>query len=108
MSGLWRARFLHGELKNMKIKVRFLAYFRDLFGEREKEVRLPEGAHLRQLLEVLCDSPERRAQVFVEEKKLNPHAVIMKNGRPVQSSGGLDALLADGDVIAVFPYLGGG
>jgi molybdopterin synthase sulfur carrier subunit len=92
----------------MKIKVKFFAYFRDLFGEREKEIRLPEGAHLRQLLEILGDSPERRSQIFMEEEKLNAQTIIIKNAAPVQSSGGLDAPLADGDVIAVFPYLGGG
>ncbi len=92
----------------MKIKVKFLAYFRDLFGEREKEVGLCEGAHLRHLLNALCDSAERRKQIFSEEEKLSPHAVIMKNGTPIQSLGGLDAPLVDGDVIAIFPYLGGG
>jgi molybdopterin synthase sulfur carrier subunit len=92
----------------MKIKVKFFAYFRDLFGEREKEIRLPEGAHLRQLFEVLGDSTERRSQIFIGEEKLNAHTVIIRNGTPVQSSGGLEAPLADGDVIAVFPYLGGG
>jgi MoaD family protein len=92
----------------MKIKIKFLAYFRDLFGEREKEASLPEGAHLRELLLSLCDSPEREKHIFPEGEKLNPHAVIMKNGIPVQSLGGLDAPLADGDVIAIFPFLGGG
>jgi MoaD family protein len=92
----------------LTIKVKFLAYFRDLFGEREKEVRLLEGSRLRDLLKALCDTAEREKQIFAEEEKLNPHTVIMKNGMPVQSSGGLAAPLADGDIIAIFPYLGGG
>jgi molybdopterin synthase sulfur carrier subunit len=92
----------------MKIKIKFLAYFRDLFGEREKETSLPEGARLGELLKALCNSPEREKQVFASGKELNPHTIIMKNGIPVQSLGGLDAPLAEGDVIAIFPYLGGG
>jgi MoaD family protein len=92
----------------MKIKIKFLANFRGLFGGREKEANLPEGTQLRELLRILCDSPEREKQVFVSEKELNPHTVIMKNGIPVQSLGGLDTPLAEGDVIAIFPYLGGG
>jgi MoaD family protein len=94
--------------KSIKIKIKFLAYFRDLFGSRAKEVSLPEGAQLRDLLRVLCNSPESEKNIFAEKEKLNPQAVILKNGAPVQSSGGLDATLADGDVIAILPFLGGG
>ncbi len=92
----------------MHIKVKFLATFRDLFQSREKIIALPEGARLRQLLGSLCDSAERREAVFGKEETLSPHIVIMKNGVPVQNSGGLDAALEDGDVIAIFPFIGGG
>lgn len=92
----------------MTIRVKFLAYFRDLFGEREKEVRLVDGSRLLDLLKVLCNTAEREKQVFAEAEKLNPHTVIIMNGTPVRSIGGLAAPLSDGDIIAIFPYLGGG
>jgi MoaD family protein len=92
----------------MTVKVKFLAYFRDLFGAREKEVKVPEGADLHQLLKLLCDSAERKEQVFSGTEEINPDTVILKNGSPVSSAGGLNAPLAGGDVVAIFPYLGGG
>jgi MoaD family protein len=92
----------------MTIKVKFLAYFRDLFGEREKEVRLPDGSCLRDLLKVLCSTAEREKAILGENYKLNPHTVVMRNGTPVQPLDGLAAPLSDGDIIAIFPYLGGG
>lgn len=92
----------------MKIKVKFLANYRHLFQEREKQISLPEGARLKELLLLLCDSTERQEAVLNNDLELSPHVVIMKNGTPVQSPGGLAAPLADGDVIAVFPLLGGG
>jgi MoaD family protein len=107
LSRLRRRKGLQGA-EDMTIKVKFLAYFRDLFGEREKEVLLLDGSRLRDLLKALCDTAEREKQIFAEEEKLNPHTVIMKNGMPVQSLGGPAAQLADGDIIAIFPYLGGG
>lgn len=92
----------------MTIKVKFLAYFRDLFGAREKQVEMPAGADLRQLLKLLCDTAGREEQVFSGTEKINPDTVILKNGSPVSSAAGLRAPLAEGDVVAIFPYLGGG
>ena len=92
----------------MKVKVKLLANFRDLFGAREKDIVLPSTGRLRELLDVLCDTPGRRDQVLTPAGELNPHVVIMKNGMPAQSLGGLDMPLEDGAVVAVFPFLGGG
>lgn len=92
----------------MKVKVKFFAYYREIFQDREREIILPEGARLRRLLMLLCDSPERRRAVFKEEDILSPETVFMKNGVPIQSSGGLETFLADGDIVAIFPFLGGG
>jgi molybdopterin converting factor small subunit len=88
----------------MTVRVKFLANFRDLFDAREMDVTLPANARLRGLLELLCDSPERRAQVLTPAAEV----VIMKNGTPAQSLGGLDMPLEEGAVIAIFPFLGGG
>ncbi len=92
----------------MTVKVKFLAYFRDLFGAREKEVKVPKGADLRQLLKLLCDSAEREKQVFSGAEKINPDTVVLKNGSPVSPAEGLHTPLEEGDVVAIFPYLGGG
>jgi molybdopterin synthase sulfur carrier subunit len=91
-----------------KVKVRFFGPFRDLFGGREVEVELPHGARLQELLRRLSDNPEREKEIFVSAEALQPHLVIMKNGRPVPKPEGLAAALQDGDTIAIFPFLGGG
>jgi molybdopterin converting factor small subunit len=92
----------------MTVRVKFLANFRDLFDAREMDVTLPANARLRGLLELLCDSPERRAQVLTPAAEIHPQVVIMKNGTPAQSLGGLDMPLEEGAVIAIFPFIGGG
>ncbi len=92
----------------MKIRVKFLAYFRDIFGAKETTVELPPGALLRDLLGRLGDSPERRKAILTEKGEIHPQAVVMKNGVPAQSVGGMTAQLADGDTVAVFPFLVGG
>jgi MoaD family protein len=92
----------------MNIKVKFFGPFQELFGGREVEVELPGNSGLGELLERVCDTPARAEQVFSGAGVLHSHVVVMKNGTPVRSPGGLKERLKDGDVIAVFPFLGGG
>lgn len=91
----------------MNIKVKFFAYFREIFDAREKAVTLPEGAGVRSLLEALADSPRRRAEVF-EGDALKPLVIVMKNGTSINSLQGLETPLAEGDTVAVFPFITGG
>jgi MoaD family protein len=91
-----------------KVKVKFFGPFRNLFGSREVEVELPCGARLWELLRRIGDTPERESELFASADAIQPHLVIMKNGSPVQKPGGLEEPLKDGDIIAVFPFMGGG
>jgi molybdopterin synthase sulfur carrier subunit len=91
----------------MSVKVKFFAYFRELFAAKEKEMALEAGTTVRDVLAVLCDSAERRTEIF-DGDRLKPHIVVMKNGAGIRSFQGLETPLKDGDVLFVFPLMGGG
>ena len=91
----------------MKVKVKFFATFRELFGG-EKEIELESGSNIQELLNLLCDSRQRRQKLFDRSGKLRPYIKILKNGRSIQFLGGIHTELADGDVVAIFPPVGGG
>jgi len=91
----------------MTVKTKFFAYFRDLFGGRERDLAVGEGGTVRDALSLLCDTNERRREVF-EGDALKPHLVVMVNGVHVESLRGLETPLSPGDTLAVFPMLGGG
>jgi molybdopterin synthase sulfur carrier subunit len=91
----------------MTIKAKFFAYFRDLFGGRERDVPLGAGRTVRDALELLCDTPARRAELF-DGDGLKGHLVVMVNGIHIRALRGLDTELAEGDTLAVFPFLVGG
>ncbi len=91
----------------MTVKVKFFAFFREIFDAREKEMAFPAGATIRGMLEALADSPRRRDELFAGTA-LKPLVIVMKNGTAIGSLQGLDTPLAEGDVIAVFPFLDGG
>jgi len=91
----------------MKIKVKFFTYFRELFGGRERELELKSGTTIKELLTLLCDSPERRDEIF-EGDKLKPYLIIMKNNVSIQSLNQLETEIIENDVISIFPLMGGG
>jgi MoaD family protein len=90
----------------MKIRARFFAHYRELFGAADREFAIHDGASVREALDALCDTPERRNGVF--DGRLRPGVVVMTNGVSILSLDGLSTVMRDGDTIAVFPLLGGG
>jgi sulfur-carrier protein len=90
----------------MIVRVKYFAYFRELFGARDREMSVPDAATVKDILETLCDTAERRNIVF--DGCLKPNVVVMKNGSSILSLGGLATSLSEGDAVAIFPMLGGG
>jgi MoaD family protein len=86
----------------MTVKVRFFAYFRDLFEGNEKRIELEADTTAGRLLDILGDTPARRKELG------SRHLVVMINGTSISSRDGLATALHDGDVVAVFPLMGGG
>jgi molybdopterin synthase sulfur carrier subunit len=93
----------------MKITFRTFAAFGEAIGARELEMDLPPGEKIGGLLESLCTAhPRLRGQLFDAAGQVRPYIVILKNGRSVSSLQHLDTVIEEGDVIAVFPPVGGG
>jgi len=92
----------------MKVKVMFFAPFRELFGANEREIELEGASDVQELLNILCDSDERREKVFDQFGELRPYVMILKNGQPVQILDGVQTKLEEGDEIAIFPPVSGG
>jgi MoaD family protein len=94
-------------MDTMTVTINLFAYFRELFGEKERQFTLNDTGSVRDVLNVLCDTPERRGEIFAGDD-LKPTIVVMVNGGNLPAATGLDTRLADGDVVAVFPLMGGG
>lgn len=93
----------------MKITVRTFADFREIIGVGEKEISLPEGETVGGLLKGLCKvHPGLQGKLFDVAGEPKPYVIILKNGRNIVSLQHLDSVIADGDVIALFPPVAGG
>jgi len=93
----------------LKINVKLRARFVELFGAKEKEVQIKNGATVRELLDGLCDSPERREKIFDNDRKnLRPYVAITKNGRFIIHLDWLETELSDGDNVEIFSMVSAG
>jgi len=92
----------------MKIRVKFFATFRELFGGEEKEIELENGSNIQDLLNRLCDLSRCHQKIFDDSGKLRPDVKILKKRRHVQFLDGLDTQLEEGDVLIMFPVASGG
>ena len=81
----------------MNIKVLFFASCRDLIGSSEREMTLPDGATITDLISKLASEQTR----FTE---MAPSLMVSVNQAYVER----DAVLQDGDEVAFIPPVSGG
>ena len=92
----------------MIIHVRSFASFRDILG-KELSVELKEGSKVKDLLDDLISTRQRlKSAVFDESGKVKEYVILMKNRKNIESLGGLDTELAEGDEVAILPPVAGG
>jgi len=89
----------------MKIRVRFHSRFKDIFGAKEKDIELEEGASVRDLLKLLCANEVQSKSIYAEsEKRLRHDVLLTKNRRFIFHMQRLDTKLEDRDeVVILYP-----
>lgn len=93
----------------LKINVSLSGRFRDIFQAKDLEIELKDGGNIRDLLNFLCDTHERRSNIFDTSKtRLKPAVTITRNGRFIIHLDWLDTKLAEGDSVMIFTLHAGG
>lgn len=90
--------------------VNFYATLRQVVGCRQADIPLPRGGTLRQLIkEMVKRYPGLKKEILDRHGNLYGHIHIFVNGR---ESGflekSLDTVLEPGDILSIFPPVGGG
>jgi len=92
------------------MKINFFATLRDITGEKTVEIQLEHGVSAREVLDaIFARFPAMKEEVLNEDGRLYGHVHFFVNGRDVQFlENGLETRIEPGDVINVFPAVGGG
>jgi sulfur-carrier protein len=92
----------------MKVQVKAFATFREVMDSR-LDLECAKGATIRTLLAELTGRYRGLGEMmFSNPDTLQDFVNILKNGRNIHFLSGLDTLLDDGDIIALFPPVAGG
>jgi len=94
--------------RTLKVEARLYGGLERVFQENQKQVELTKASTVRALLELVCNSPERRREIFDDHGQIRPDLVVLRNGRSIVFLGGLDTELNDGDAVAIFLPVRGG
>ena len=97
----------------MKISVRFFTTLREIIGKREETLDFSDSEQIT-VAKVLGKLAERYGKGFVEyvydsrTGDVKGFLQFLINGRSAATLKGLETELADGDVLAIIPPVGGG
>jgi molybdopterin synthase sulfur carrier subunit len=95
----------------LKIQVRVFASLREILGKKELELHFRENATVMAVLGMLSEeysNGKLGREIFDENGKVRKYVKILVNGRDIDFLNGPSTTLSDGDVIAIFPPVGGG
>ena len=97
----------------MQISVRFFTTLREITGKREETLRFKsnETVTIRTVLDILAKQYGKSFTDYVYDLKtqeVKSFIQFLINGRSASASDGLDTKLANGDVLAIIPPVGGG
>lgn len=97
----------------MQISVRFFTTLREITGKKEEtlQFRENEAVTLNKILEKLAKRHGRNFTEYVYDTKIGEVRGFLQfliNGRSASRFDGLNTELADGDVLAIIPPVGGG
>jgi molybdopterin converting factor small subunit len=95
----------------MRVLVRSVGLVKQLLGQGEFDVIIPEGTDISGLLRTLVEEKSAKmAPYAVEPKTADGHLPVrvVVNGRDIQSLGGRFTILEDGDEILIFMPIAGG
>jgi molybdopterin synthase sulfur carrier subunit len=97
----------------LQVSVRFFTSLREVTNKKEETLKFPEGEKVtvEVVLKTLAQRYGNRFVEYVYDRKtgeVRSFLQFLVNGKSAATMNGLETELADGDVLAILPPVGGG
>lgn len=80
-----------------------------MLGKRIVEVEVAEGSTVRQVVDtVVKQNDEELSKLIMDNDKISGNLIVILNKKDVETLGGVDIIVSEGDEIAVLPHVQGG
>lgn len=100
-----KARFREFELR---MKVRLFASLRERIGQKELEISIKDAISVQKLIELLVERFPEVKDLLIQDDKFESFYHILINGKNMLRLEGTNTVLAEDDIIAILPPIGGG
>jgi molybdopterin synthase sulfur carrier subunit len=82
---------------------------RRLLGKKVIEVDVPEGSTVRQVVDIVVNkSDEELSKLILDKDRISGNLIVILNKKDVDTLGGVDITVSEGDEIAILPHVQGG
>ena len=94
----------------MRINVKFFATLREIVGEWNIELSLPEGTTVDGVLRSLVKQYGERFRNYTYDEKgvIHDYLIFLINGESIYAMKGFETILSEGDSLIILPPIGGG
>jgi MoaD family protein len=92
------------------VKIQYFAFVRELVNLREETFDVPDGANVRNLLDLLTAKYGNKLKEYLLDDNGNPREYLqfLLNEKSISQIDGFATVLRDGSTIAIIPPVGGG
>ncbi|MHA1950371.1 MAG: MoaD/ThiS family protein [Candidatus Thorarchaeota archaeon] len=82
---------------------------RRLLGKKVTEVEVPEGSTVRQVVNAVVEqSGDELGKLIMDKDRISGNLIVLLNKKDVDTLGGVDIVVQEGDEIGILPHVQGG
>ena len=93
----------------MRVLFKSFGPIRKLLGKKVIDVEVPEGSTVRDVVDtVVKQSGEDLTKLIMDKDRISGNLIVILNRKDVDTLGGIDIIVSEGDEIAILPHVQGG
>lgn len=93
----------------MRVLFKSFGPIRRLLGKKVIEVEVPEDSTVRQVVDIIVkQSGGELYKLIMDKNGISGNLIVILNKKDVETLGGVDIMVSEGDEVAILPHVQGG